>query len=243
MGLDAVELVLRVEEEFNITVEDAEAEKVRTVGDFYQLILTKLDLTPDCQTSKAFFQTRRALVETLGLPRRSIRPATALEPMFPVKDRRRLWSAVASCIELDFPQLGHTRIWKSRFITASLIAASVIVLTCWILAFRSWGVGGGVISFFAAFIGWIVLFGVTDQLLTRWTPFLRDKIPVANAGELARVVMGMNPSFFTQTQENRTRFSKDFVWTKLVQIFCDQLQVDPDEVVPGASIVDDLGVD
>ena len=30
MGLDAVELILRAEEEFNITIEDSEAERVRT---------------------------------------------------------------------------------------------------------------------------------------------------------------------------------------------------------------------
>lgn len=243
MGLDSVELIMRAEEEFNITIEDSEAERVRTVGDFYQLILNKLDLTPDCQTSKAFFQTRRALVETLGVPRRSIHPATSLEPLFPFEQRRELWDRVTHSIALEFPQLKHTRTWRGRFITAGFVLATVTVLTCWTMAFRLWGVGGGTVSFFAAFVGWVVLFGVTDRSLIRWTPFLRDEIPVTNAGELSRVVMGMNPSRFTSSQENGKRFSKDFVWTKLVEIFCDQLQVEPDEVVPGASIVEDLGVD
>jgi acyl carrier protein/energy-converting hydrogenase Eha subunit A len=243
MGLDAVELILRAEEEFNITIEDSEAERVRTVGDFYQLILTKLDLTPDCQTSKAFFQTRRALVETLDIPKRSIRPTTELEPLFPIEQRRYLWGGLAHSIALELPQLKHTRAWRSRFITAALVLATVIVLACWLIVFRLWGVGGGIISFLAAFVGWVVLIGVTDTSLIRWTPFLRDEIPVSNAGELARVVMGMNPSCFRSSPENGKRFSKDYVWTKLVEIFCDQLQVKPDEVVPGASIAEDLGVD
>jgi len=38
MGLDAVEIVLRTEELFVITIEDDEAAAVRTVGDFYNLI-------------------------------------------------------------------------------------------------------------------------------------------------------------------------------------------------------------
>jgi len=46
MGLDAVELVLRTEELFCISIGDDEAGAVRTVGDFYKLICTKLDLAP-----------------------------------------------------------------------------------------------------------------------------------------------------------------------------------------------------
>ena len=42
MGLDAVEIVLRTEELFVIAINDEEAAAVRTVGDFYSLICTKL---------------------------------------------------------------------------------------------------------------------------------------------------------------------------------------------------------
>ena len=38
-------------------------------------------------------------------------------------------------------------------------------------------------------------------------------------------------------------WSKDSVWTKLVQICVDQLQVEPDQVKYAASFVDDLGAD
>lgn len=46
MGLDAVELVLRAEELFVIAINDEEAARVRTVGDFYELICSKLDVSP-----------------------------------------------------------------------------------------------------------------------------------------------------------------------------------------------------
>jgi hypothetical protein len=46
MGLDAVEIVLRTEELFAITIADDEAAAVRTVGDFYNLICSKLNITP-----------------------------------------------------------------------------------------------------------------------------------------------------------------------------------------------------
>ncbi|MGD0631828.1 MAG: hypothetical protein ABR987_21055, partial [Terracidiphilus sp.] len=60
MGLDSVELVLRTEDEFSIILSDDEAASAITVGDLYNLVLSKLDVTPGCLTSKAFYATRRA---------------------------------------------------------------------------------------------------------------------------------------------------------------------------------------
>jgi acyl carrier protein len=44
MGLDAVEIVLRTEEVFNIAVSDSEAGSIQTVRDFYIVICDKLGL-------------------------------------------------------------------------------------------------------------------------------------------------------------------------------------------------------
>jgi hypothetical protein len=46
MGLDAVEIVMRTEELFVITIGDDEAAAVRTVGDFYNLICRKVAVIP-----------------------------------------------------------------------------------------------------------------------------------------------------------------------------------------------------
>ncbi|MGD0910864.1 MAG: hypothetical protein ABR928_03160 [Terracidiphilus sp.] len=46
MGLDAVEIVLRAEELFAITIGDEEAAAVRTVGEFYSLVCGKLNVPP-----------------------------------------------------------------------------------------------------------------------------------------------------------------------------------------------------
>jgi hypothetical protein len=46
MGLDAVEIILRAEELFNIEIGDEEASTIETVGDFYELICSKLQLSP-----------------------------------------------------------------------------------------------------------------------------------------------------------------------------------------------------
>jgi len=46
MGLDAVEIILRIEELFSIDIGDGEAAKVETVGQFYELICSKLHIPP-----------------------------------------------------------------------------------------------------------------------------------------------------------------------------------------------------
>jgi hypothetical protein len=46
MGLDAVEIILRAEELFAIEIEDEEAARVETVGQFYDLICSKLHVLP-----------------------------------------------------------------------------------------------------------------------------------------------------------------------------------------------------
>jgi hypothetical protein len=46
MGLDAVELILRAEDFYVMTIGDEEAAAVRTVGDFYKVICAKLDVSP-----------------------------------------------------------------------------------------------------------------------------------------------------------------------------------------------------
>ncbi|MGI4758961.1 MAG: acyl carrier protein [Janthinobacterium lividum] len=44
MGLDAVEIVLRAEELYPISITDEEAGSVHTVGDFYEVICAKLNV-------------------------------------------------------------------------------------------------------------------------------------------------------------------------------------------------------
>jgi acyl carrier protein len=44
MGLDTVELILRVEETFDVSLPDEDCGSIRTVGDLYRLVLLRLDL-------------------------------------------------------------------------------------------------------------------------------------------------------------------------------------------------------
>ena len=47
MGLDVVELVMRTEEVFGITIDDFDAGQIQTVGDLYELICKLLNISPN----------------------------------------------------------------------------------------------------------------------------------------------------------------------------------------------------
>jgi acyl carrier protein len=244
MGLDAVELVMRTEDEFGITLADDEAGSVKTVGDLYQLVLSKLDLTPSCLSSKAFYRTRQALVACLRVPRRSIRPSSDLESILPEPSRRQSWSEIAEHIKLEFPRLQYPARWRQRFFRFGALISATVVLTCSTLVLRTYpGFVSGLALWIPAFAIWMILFAAINSALNKAATSLRTGLPCETAGDLSQLVLTLNYEFFSPTATLNTATSKEYVWKKLVEIICDQLQIEPEEVVPNASFVDDLGVD
>lgn len=243
MGLDSVELVLRIEDEFSISLPDDEVSNVKTVGDLYDLVLRKLDVTPSCLSSKAFYRTRQAITDCLAVPRRSVRPSTDLGELLPEKSRNALWDQISGRTSLQFPRLRLPKRWRNRFLALSIAAAAMIVISIWI-ASRNWfDSSHEFASFLAAFVLCAVLAGLFSQIVIRFTPHLANELPVTTVGELARTVLTLNHDEFAPPAPEDTTLSKEYVWTRIVGIFCDQLQVEPEEVVPTASIAQDLGVD
>ena len=77
MCLDSVELQMDVEEEFGITIGDADVEKLVTVGDLHECILRKLGGTAhtggDAETGSVLGRLSRILVEGYALDPAEVR--------------------------------------------------------------------------------------------------------------------------------------------------------------------------
>jgi acyl carrier protein len=68
MGLDTVELVLAVEEEFELEIPDAAAEKMFTVGDMHAFLVSELKARRrDCDDTDVFERMRTIIVRQLGV--------------------------------------------------------------------------------------------------------------------------------------------------------------------------------
>lgn len=75
MGLDSIQLILAVEEEFGIRVQDEEASKMITVGDLFAHILSQCE-SEGKALDRAIAWTRyvSVVVEELGVPESLVIP-------------------------------------------------------------------------------------------------------------------------------------------------------------------------
>ena len=90
MGLDGVEIVMKVEETFGISIDDAEAGQIATPGQLIDLVLSKVGRTVDdaCLTQRAFHRLRAVLMRHLGVRRNQVKPEMLLGSLFPRSNRR-----------------------------------------------------------------------------------------------------------------------------------------------------------
>jgi hypothetical protein len=106
MGLDTVELVMEVEEEFDVTIPDEEAEKLRTVGDLYCWIAERIGALGIgvCPSSATSYRLRRALIRQRRIERRMIRLETATSDLIVDPDSRFVYfpqSVTVGVVELS----------------------------------------------------------------------------------------------------------------------------------------------
>lgn len=64
MGLDTVELVMAIEDEFDISIPDKDAEKLQTMSDVQEYVQNTFKLRKKfhCPNQHAFYQIRKALL-------------------------------------------------------------------------------------------------------------------------------------------------------------------------------------
>ncbi len=140
MGLDGVEIVMKVEETFEVVVEDSEAAKIATPGDLIELILSKVGRTSQaaCLTQRAFHSVRASLMKNAGFKRTEIKPETPLPVLFPRSTRKQQIAQVLADIGLrkhiEFVRPG----WLQKLIVAAAWAPPSISLGTPSLQKASW---------------------------------------------------------------------------------------------------------
>lgn len=220
MGLDGVELLMRVEEEFGIGIEDEEAEHVVTPGKLCALIERKLGFAAaekrsGCPTSRAFYRVRRELV-SLGIERAQIRPSTKFDSLGPRFERHAEWNTLGERLNLKMPSLERSPEW----VFIGLLPLGVIPV---LLAIEP---TQGVLFAFGWAFSWWIGFHATKPLAVHAPQELRT------VGELARRVAWASQ---IPTQERD-------VWPQLQLIIADELSVPIEHVTRDADFFRDLGM-
>jgi acyl carrier protein len=233
MGLDAVELVMDIEEAFDIQIPDERAAEVATVGQLYDSILEACPTRRSddlCMSAATFRLIRRAMQSDLGLDVRRLRPRDSVDSVFPRDRRRQTWSRLADTLDLRFPKLV-----RPTWITA--LATIITVAT---------GVGCGYLSHLFLGSHVVLIIGAAAAVASGLILKGATTVFAVNPCEsfttfrgLTGVVLAHN--YATLSRRFNTWAPSD-IWEALRVIIVEQLGVKPELVTPQASLVHDLGM-
>jgi hypothetical protein len=112
MGLEALELIIEVEERFQTHISDLEAGKLFTVGHLYDFLMQRIQRqsSSHCITSGMFYKIRKILENIYNIARAKIRPALLLTELLHKTERFRFWRTVEQQLSIDLPHLRRSKV-------------------------------------------------------------------------------------------------------------------------------------
>ncbi|MCF7848720.1 MAG: hypothetical protein K9M45_07720 [Kiritimatiellales bacterium] len=229
MGLDGVELVMAVEEEFGISIADEEAERCRHPRDIIYLVCSKVRMIGEkiCQSQRSFYLSRRALVRTFGVERSAIKLNTPVCELIPVDNHALYWNRLKFAMAAnEWPKLVRLR-WISNTIAAIgfLVFLAVAITLQWNMYFMLWPVSviAGMLAAFAS--SWISL-----RLTQKW----ENRIPIhyRTVKDLVQLAH----------RSDEMEWTRKGIAEALKQVVIDQLGLKDEDYSEDADFVKDYGI-
>lgn len=222
MGLDGVELVLALEEEFEVTIDDRDAANLTTPRKVADYILSRLETVSDnagrCLSQTGFYRIRSVLMSHFGARRSDVRLESPVQA-FLGDDARQNWRVLKEAIGAS--HLPGLKCQPHVHFSITL-GVPVIMAICILQA------GGPLWAAVLALpISWVVAHGITDRLGNLVPPSfatIRALVPYAGIA-------------------NRTEWSQEYVLQRVLQITSVQLGIPLEKILPDHHFVDDLGLD
>jgi hypothetical protein len=222
LGLDSVELVLALEEEFEVAIDDHDAVELKTPRKVASYIFARLDPVSEnrgrCLTQAAFYRVRFVLMEHFGARRNDVRLDSSIQS-FLRDDLRQSWRVLRKAIGAShLPGLRS----KSHLyfpITLGLPAGAALSIL----------LAGGPLSS-AAFVFpvvWLLARGVAAQLGNLVPPTLKT------VGSLVPYV-GI---------PKQAEWTEDEVLQRVLQITSVKLGIPLEKIGGDHRFVEDLGLD
>lgn len=228
MGLDAVEIVMDVEDHFGITIQNAESEHVRTVGDLVALIHDRVSIAHEtyCPTLPAFLKLRTAVRNATADSTFRIRPRQRIAEQLTVQQRRELWKHLSELLGAPPRDLRRPKILRRILGTSIVALLGAALLAAIAIDMRIFPVTVALAAF-CIFVLHIVTAPLRIVPPDEWVTF----------GDVAAKIVGVSSA----TKKLHLRTTDDIL-AELRPLIVDVLGVDGEEVVSGARFVEDLGV-
>lgn len=221
MGLDLVELALRAEDEFDVSISDANLEQATTPRKLANVIYQQYETIGNEKrtTQNSFYQIQKIFVEKFGFQKEHLHPNTKLETLFQA-DTIKKWKALNKYLPnqiydpLRFPKKFLIGIWVIAFVL-SLFLGYIYKLDFYMIIFSILGI-----------------FSISYMLLK---PFFANLLPskIETLADLIRYVGGSK-------KLNKYKSEKEIL-DKVIEISIDELGLSPKEIHPDSHYIDDLG--
>ncbi len=242
MGLDTVEMVLRIEDEFKIKIRDEEAWQIRTVGQLIRHVQDAvLGPRPSiaCESAACFYAFRRVLVSELGLAPVAVRPSVAVAALVPAVERRHVWDALDEA-GLPVHRLQFLPTHWRRFVAIVFwigflgVPALLGFLYAWMFGVFSEWVGAGIVV--TQILLFMLLYArIEARLEPRRT---RMKHPGITVREL--IHQQVLPSWRLPARGNRAAL-EPLIRDRVRVIVSEELAVSLEKLRDGDQFVEDLG--
>jgi len=230
MGLDALELVLNVEDAFDVRIPDERLGEIETVGDLHDFVVSlKGNLQPTrdtCLSASTFFRIRRALCRLLTTEPRGLRPRTPLDDVLPKDHRRELWTRLRRELKLTLPSLVRPR-W---LVCVSLFIVFLVTGAVAYFAYRS---SGPVL----AAVGGIAVFALAGFLVLLATAPMATRVGsgFTTLRELSQFVLAHNHAALATELQS---WNAADMWETLRVIIAEQLGIKAEDVARNARFRD-----
>ena len=221
MGLDAVELVIVVEDEFQIVISDEEAFKCETPNLLTDLVYSKLRQSESdvCPSMHGFYIVRKILMEQLTIPRKKIKPETPLIELINKTNRELLWKRLLSTLSTG--ETIYAPLEKPRWIKVVILISSLIVFVLFLSITES-----AIFAILAAIFN--------SMILNTATLWFQAEFPknFQTVTDLIRVVSTLETKVWNREQ----------VFNRVKMLIVEQLGVKAEKVLPDSHFINDLGM-
>lgn len=230
MGLDSIEILMKVEDTFGIKISNREAERILTVGDFHDAVWRQLSGRPSsvCQSQRLFYSLRRSFA---SIAPAQITPETSTEILFPKANRRERYGNFSATTGLKLPDLLLETFWQ-QVLTVVGIAAIMGGLSIALLLVNVYD-----------YSKWIFLLPVAGMLLTFLFSQLltprRTMIAAVSMRDFTRHVLALNYTTLS-AREGTNRSEMEAI---INHIIAGMTGIEFSKITADRKIADDLGID
>lgn len=228
MGLDAVQLIMDVEDHFGISIQNSEAERLRSVGDLVALVQSRVNAAhaATCPTLSSFLLLRSCVREIANDDRLRVRTSTRVVDALSSSERQRLWNRLHEFLGAAPPRLRRPRVMRK--ILLFLVLASIVSAMASAAAID--------LAVLPLTLALTAIFTIVLHYVT--LPFrIVPPDGLTTFGAISQRIAGVTVA----TKQLHLR-SLEEILNEVKPIVVDALGVDASEVVPTARFIEDLGM-